>query len=69
MLSLITAIIFTVLGILSLIYSIFDAAILKNNNDDVDLILGIVGFLLLSVAIQTYHQIWVYPCALNELLV
>ena len=69
MLSHIVGIILAVLGILSFIYTILDAAILKNNKEDTDLILILAGFLLLGLAIPTYNHIWRFSCALDELLV
>ena len=49
--------------------TILDAAILKNNKEDTDLILILAGFLLLGLAIPTYNHIWRFSCALDELLV
>ncbi len=69
MLSHIIGIVLIVLGILTLAYSILDAVKLNNIEENVILILILFGFLLISLGIGTYVHIWIFSCALDELLV
>lgn len=68
MLSHIIGIVLIVLGILTLAYSILDAAKLNNIEENVILILILFGFLLISLGICTYVHEWPFSCALDELL-
>lgn len=68
MLSNIVGIILVVLGILTFAYSILDVVKLNNNQEDTNLILILAGFILISVGSATYSHIWIFSCALDELL-
>ena len=69
MLSHIIGIILVVLGLLMETYVVLDETKLKNNDEDFNLILFLVGLLVVALGIATYHHIWTFSCALDELLV
>lgn len=69
MLSHIIGIILIVLCILTFAYSILDVVKLNNNQEDTNLILILGGFILISVGSATYNHIWIFSCALDEILI
>ena len=69
MLSHIVGIILVVLGILMETYVVLDETKFNNNEEDFNIILFLVGLLLVSIGIGTYNHIWIFSCALDELLI
>lgn len=69
MLSHIIGIIFIVLGLLMETYVVLDETKFNNNEEDFNLILFLVGLLLAFLGVATYKHIWIFSCALDELLV
>ena len=69
MLSHIVGIILVVLGILMETYVVLDETKFNNNKEDFNIILFLVGILLVFIGIGTYNHIWIFSCALDELLI
>lgn len=69
MLSHIIGIIFVVLGLLMETYVVLDETKFHNNEEDFNIILFLVGLLLVFLGIATYNHIWIFSCALDELLI
>ena len=69
MLSHIVGIILVVLGILMETYVVLDETKLHNNEEEFNITLFLVGILIVCIGIGTYNHIWIFSCALDELLI